>query len=127
VPRASKPTDPWSTFVDLFADTLAARLDFPPRASSATPALAAPPPVQARPKRRRRHRHTALATRLVDELLEALATRLDFPPRASSAASALNPSPAEGAPASDPARRKEKRRVPARSAGVRRNIRRNPS
>jgi hypothetical protein len=77
VPRASKPTDPWSTFVDLFADTLAARLDFPPRASSA--------------------------------------------------ASALNPSPAEGAPASDPARRKEKRRVPARSAGVRRNIRRNPS
>jgi hypothetical protein len=40
-PPAS-PTDPLSTFLDRLANALAARLDFPPRASSAASALAAP-------------------------------------------------------------------------------------
>jgi hypothetical protein len=85
VPRAAKPTDPWSHFVDLLADTLAERLDFPPRASSAASALSAPP--VARPRRRTSKRTAVLAAHLVDELLEALAARIDFPPRASSAGS----------------------------------------
>jgi hypothetical protein len=102
VPRAAKPTDPWSSFVDLLADTLAARLDFPPRASSAASALSAPP--EARARRRRSKRTSVLAAHLVDELLEALAARVDFPPRASSAESIVV------------AARPRKKRVPARPA-----------
>jgi len=85
VPRAAKPTDHWSHFVDLLADTLAERLDFPPRASSAASALSTPP--DARTRRRKSKRTAVLAAHLVDELLEALAARIDFPPRASSAES----------------------------------------
>jgi hypothetical protein len=90
VPRAAKHTDPWSSFVDLLAEALVARMDFPPRASSAASALAEPPeaPTRARGRARRRvHRSSVLAAHLVDELLEALAARIDFPPRASSAGS----------------------------------------
>ncbi len=109
MPRAAKQPDPWSSFVDLLADTLVARLDFPPRASSAASALSAPP--DARTRRRRGKRTSALAAHLVDELLEALAARIDFPPRASSAGSI-----GESA-------RPRKRRAPARPVNPKRTPR----
>jgi hypothetical protein len=106
VPREAKHNDPWSSFVDLLADTLVARLDFPPRASSASSALAAPP--DARTRRRRGKRTSALAAHLVDELLEALAARIDVPPRASSAGSIVV------------AARPRKRRAPSRPVNPKR-------
>jgi hypothetical protein len=48
MPRTPKPTDPLSAIIDLLADALAARLDFPPRASSAASARAAPATAGAR-------------------------------------------------------------------------------
>jgi hypothetical protein len=113
MPRSSRTTDPWSTLVGVLADALAARLDFPPRASSAAAASAVPAsaaPARAGARRRRRKPSPALAESLTKALLDALAARLDFPPRASSAASTL------AAPAAATLRNKPGRRPPARTA-----------
>jgi len=120
MPRASNPADLLSTLVGLLADALAARLDFPPRASSAASARAVPAgaaPRRAGARRRGRRRSPALTARLTDDLLDALSARLDFPPRASSAASAL------AAPARADARHKGKKRSPARLARVTERLR----
>ncbi|MEI6225828.1 MAG: hypothetical protein WCS72_13810 [Deltaproteobacteria bacterium] len=112
MPRAAKPTDPWSSFVDLLADTLAERLDFPPRASSAASALSAPPDARAR--RRKSKRTSVLAAHLVDELIDALAARIDFPPRASSAESiVVSAGPRKKRAPSRPASSKRSPRSPA--------------
>jgi hypothetical protein len=114
--RTSRKDDPMSALVDLLAEALAARRDFPPRASSAAAAIAAQvprTPEDAGPRRRgRRHTTPAQVARFAGELLEALATRLDFPPRASSAAAAI-PGPAPAEPVRREARPGKRRRSPA--------------
>jgi len=117
MPRAKKSTDPLSAFIGLLADALAARLDFPPRASSAASARAPPAgaaPTRAGARRPGRKGSAAQVARLTDELLDALATRLDFPPRASSAAAALAAPAGAAAPAGG--RRKGRKRSPAPGA-----------
>jgi hypothetical protein len=111
MPRRATTPDPWSSLVGILAEALAARLDFPPRASSASAARAAragAAPARPVARHRRRKRSPALAERLTDALVEALAAQLDFPPRASSAAAA------RVAPAPAGARPEGRRRAPAR-------------
>jgi hypothetical protein len=112
MPRDAKTADPWPDLIDLLADALAARLDFPPRPSSAASALAAPAsaaPARA-PRAKAGTRSPALVARMTEELLGALAARLDFPPRPSSAASAL------AAPPVARPRRRGQRRTPEQVA-----------
>lgn len=101
--RAARSSDALSAIIDLLAEALAARIDFPPRPSSAASTSAAPAPFATRHKGK--ERSPALVARLADELLDALATRLDFPPRPSSVASAL--------PARAGAMHRRQRRSPA--------------
>jgi hypothetical protein len=113
MPRPSKATDTWAALAAVLADALAARLDFPPRASSAASASevrASAAPARASIRKRRRERSPEPIDRLASELLDALGARLDFPPRASSAASA------RAAPAHAGARREGGKRSPARRA-----------
>jgi hypothetical protein len=92
--RTTKSTDPWPTFVGLLADALTARMDFPPRPSSAAASYPAQAD-QARPRsadrRKQQRRAPDLVARLTTDLVDALAARMDFPPRPSSAAAALAP------------------------------------